>query len=66
MNYLRFGNKSKSGINVKIENFNAMDIGPFPSTVGGARGLAQRRKLIGRSEFQSKEYIVSRTCQDVS
>ena len=49
---------NKSGINVKIENFTACcrDLGPFP--VGGARHLAQQRKLIETSEFQSKGYIV--------
>ena len=50
----------KSGINVKIENSNACrrDLGPFPSTTRGARDLAQQRKLIETSEFQSKRCIV--------
>ena len=63
MYYIRiisgFETNLKSGINVKIENFNAWDLGPFPSTVGGARDLVQQRKLIETSEFQSKGYILS-------
>ena len=37
-----------------------LNLGPFPSMVGGARDLAQKRKLIEASEFQSKGYILSR------
>ena len=50
----------KPGTNVKIEKFNACcrDLMSFPSTVRGAQDLAQRRKLIETSEFQSKEYTV--------
>ena len=48
----------KSGINVKIENFNVCcrDFGHFPLTAGGARDFAQQRKLIKTSEFQLKGY----------
>ena len=46
----------KSGINVKIGNFNACrrDLGPFPSTVGGARDLTQQRKQIETSKSEYK------------
>ena len=65
INYRRFGNTYvdiQYRINVKIWDFKACcrDLGPFPSTVGGARDLTQQIKLIETSDFQYK-WILNRS-----
>ena len=57
MNYLRFGNKSEVRYKrSKDRKFQCLSPRPWAFLVnqGGARDLAQQRKLIETSEFQSK------------